>query len=57
MKNTENLRTVIRTVQDPEFAKAHLKAETSRIAKMLREAQARVKANKARNDGIYDPSR
>ena len=44
-----NLGEIIRRVEDPERAKAGLKADRDRIARLLREARVRVKA-KARKE-------
>jgi hypothetical protein len=52
-KSHDNLAEVIARMDDPKRAADGLKSDRNRIAKMLREARIRVKANKAANDGAY----
>ena len=54
-KSHDNLAEVIARMNDPKRAADGLKSDRNRIAKMLREARIRVKANKAIYDGIYTP--
>ena len=54
-KSHDNLREVIARIADPKRATDGLKADRARIAKVLREARVRVKANKAKNNGAYVP--
>lgn len=51
----KNLGEVLARMADPKRATDGLKADRARIAKMLREARVRVKANKAKNNGVYVP--
>ena len=54
-KSKKNLREVLARLASAKRATDGLKADRDRIAKMLREARIRVKANKAIYDGIYTP--
>lgn len=50
-----NLRTVLNYMEMSEAEQAMFnRAERNRIAKILREARARVKANKAKHGGVYE---
>ena len=55
-KHSENnLRTVLAYMEMSEAEQAMFaRAERNRIAKILREARVRVKANKAKNGGVYE---
>jgi len=49
----KNLAEIVARFEDRERAKAGLQQDRARIARVLREARARVKANKAKNGGFY----
>jgi hypothetical protein len=52
----KNLGEVLARLASAKRAADGLKADRDRIAKMLREARIRVKANKAANGDVYDPN-
>jgi len=52
-KSWDNLSEVLARMSEPKRAADGLKADRDRIAKMLREARIRVKANKAAHGGVY----
>jgi hypothetical protein len=54
-KSRGNLGEVLARMGDPRRAADGLRTDRDRIARIIRAARIRVKANKARNDGFYEP--
>jgi hypothetical protein len=53
MKGHKNLGEALARLANPNRAKQGLREDRDRIARILREARERVKANKAANGGLY----
>lgn len=51
----DHLREAIRRMEDPAFHASCIARDRSRLARILNEARNRVKANKAKNAGVYIP--
>lgn len=56
-KSARHLEEVLKRIEDPVYCAEGLKRDRKHIADILRAARIRVKANKARNGGIYIPAK
>jgi len=54
-KSRQNLGEVLRRMGDPRRASDGLRTDRDRISRVVRAARIRVRANKEKNGGFYEP--